>query len=147
MAEVRAGPNLATNWEAPLSNVVTVLPFLHPIARAQFEALADELLALHASGVTKTLFLPFEGFRTPQRQRELYHSEPRVTNADAWQSAHQYGMAVDFVPQVGGRWSWAGEHDWKLLPTVAERHGLTCPIPWDSAHVEHPRARQFLRMK
>ena len=36
-------------------------------------------------------------FRTPQQQAELFKKRPKVTNADAWQSIHNYGLAFDIV--------------------------------------------------
>ena len=32
----------------------------------------------------------------------------RVTNAKAGQSAHNFGLALDFVPMVGGKPQWSG---------------------------------------
>lgn len=37
----------------------------------------------------------YETWRTPQRQRALF--EQGITKADAWDSWHQYGLAVDLV--------------------------------------------------
>lgn len=36
-------------------------------------------------------------FRTPEEQRKLFLQRPKVTNADAWQSIHNYGLAFDIV--------------------------------------------------
>lgn len=36
-------------------------------------------------------------FRTPQEQRALFLQRPKVTNADSWQSIHNYGLAFDIV--------------------------------------------------
>jgi peptidoglycan L-alanyl-D-glutamate endopeptidase CwlK len=35
--------------------------------------------------------------RTPEEQHTLYLQRPKVTNADAWQSIHNYGLAFDIV--------------------------------------------------
>lgn len=35
--------------------------------------------------------------RTPEEQHKLYLQRPKVTNADAWQSIHNYGLAFDIV--------------------------------------------------
>lgn len=36
-------------------------------------------------------------FRTPEEQRKLFKQRPKVTNADQWQSIHNYGLAFDIV--------------------------------------------------
>ena len=36
-------------------------------------------------------------FRSPQEQHALYLQKPKVTNADSWQSIHNYGLAFDIV--------------------------------------------------
>ena len=85
----------------------------------------------------KTLFKPFEGYRSPERQNYLFHVM-KTTKARAFQSAHNYGLAVDFVPFVDGKWSWDNHHDWEALRYLASQRGLLTPIKWDLPHVEHP---------
>lgn len=36
-------------------------------------------------------------YRSPELQRKLFNSVPKITNADAWQSIHNYGLAFDIV--------------------------------------------------
>ncbi len=36
-------------------------------------------------------------FRTPEEQHKLFLQKPKVTNADSWQSIHNYGLAFDIV--------------------------------------------------
>jgi peptidoglycan L-alanyl-D-glutamate endopeptidase CwlK len=36
-------------------------------------------------------------FRTPEEQAKLFKQRPKVTNANAWQSIHNYGLAFDIV--------------------------------------------------
>lgn len=36
-------------------------------------------------------------YRTPEEQNQLFNQKPKVTNAKAWQSIHQYGLAFDIV--------------------------------------------------
>ena len=36
-------------------------------------------------------------FRTPAEQNALFNQKPKVTNAKAWQSIHNYGLAFDIV--------------------------------------------------
>src|SRR5690554_4599139 len=36
-------------------------------------------------------------YRTPEQQDALFAKRPKVTNAKAWQSIHNYGLAFDIV--------------------------------------------------
>lgn len=36
-------------------------------------------------------------YRSPEEQNKLFNQKPKVTNAKAWQSIHQYGLAFDIV--------------------------------------------------
>jgi len=36
-------------------------------------------------------------FRSPEEQSVLFKKRPKVTNANAWQSIHNYGLAFDIV--------------------------------------------------
>lgn len=83
----------------------------------------------------------FEAWRAPNRQAWLYEqgrSTPGkiVTNAKAWQSWHQYGLAVDIVfLDDKGNYSWAG--DFKKISQYFTRYGLSWPLPdTDAGHYE-----------
>ena len=129
---------------------------LHPEVRGQFSALAEDLTLAYQADHTEFRFEPFEGLRSPDRQNHLFTEG--TTKARAWQSAHQFGLAVDFVPRIlkfrpgdsEGRWHWhwpATEHnDWQVLSELAVEHGLLTPIAWDKAHVEHPHWRAFRKV-
>lgn len=57
----------------------------------------------------------FEAWRSPQRQASLYaqgRTAPGkiITKADAWQSIHQLGLAVDIVFDRNGQPSWDGDY-------------------------------------
>lgn len=114
---------------------------LHPKARESFALMARRLEARYKAGLTPTLFKPFEGFRTPERQEYLFRVD-KTTKARAWQSAHNYGLAVDFVPLKDaanlGSWDWEPHHDWTLVKEIAVDCGLMAPITWDLPHVQHP---------
>lgn len=110
---------------------------LHPKARDHFRNLSARLVDLHKAGFVKTLFLPFEGLRSAERQNYLFHVK-KTTKAKAWQSAHNYGLAVDYVAFENGEWSWADHHDWDGLDREVANRGLFRPIKWDRPHVEHP---------
>lgn len=120
----------------------------HPIAYQQFVLLAELLVDGAKDG--KPLFLPFEAYRPPERQDFLFFEE-KTTKARKWTSAHQYGLAVDFVPYINGQWIWDVPDDyWTYLERCARAHGLAIPIVWDKGHVEHPawiEVRAALRKK
>ncbi len=116
----------------------TQIEHLHPVLRGGIERLHRELAT---AGLP---FQLFEGFRSPQRQAELYaqgRTRPgrRVTNARPWSSYHQYGAAGDFVLRIDGRWSWddQGEraHWWTRLHELARGVGLD-PISWEKPHLQ-----------
>lgn len=123
---------------------------LSPVARGDFQKLADMLAEDYDAGTTRTLFLAFEGYRSPERQKELFGQRPRVTQAQPWESGHQYGLCVDFVPFIDGVWSWDDDHDWQHLANRARLCGLLQPLTWDRPHIEHPAwwdVRKALRRK
>jgi peptidoglycan LD-endopeptidase CwlK len=105
----------------------TDLEGLHPKMRRAAVKLLEKLAA---EGIS---FRIFEAYRSPARQAWLFEqgrSRPgaKVTNARAWESYHQYGMAVDFVLWVNNTWSWetTGVHknSWKRLQQVGTELGL-----------------------
>lgn len=87
-------------------------------------------------------------YRSPEDQHKLYqkgrsHKGPLVTNANAWQSAHQYSEAVDIIHPSKG-WEVSEEY-WETLASVVriveEKYNvdLTHGHYWkfrDSAHIE-----------
>lgn len=111
---------------------------LHPEARQRFGNVLEKLAAAELP------FEIFEAYRTPQRQSYLYaqgrtRAGNRVTNADAWQSYHQYGMAADFVLKIDGNWSWTSDGRWKSawkdLHKFARAEGLE-PLSWELPHLQ-----------
>lgn len=120
------------------------LPFsyelLHPKARDSFKLLTHRLEQGYRGGSTPTLFKPFEGYRDPQQQ--LVHLKNGTSKAGPWQSAHNYGLAVDYVPLSDpmsiSSWSWGAGHDWDFLREAATNCGLFNTITWDRPHVQHP---------
>lgn len=82
----------------------------------------------------------FATHRTPERQHELF-MRGGVTRADAWQSAHQYGLGADFARKINGKWSWEG--DFSIVKTIAEKYGCLVPAAWDAGHVESPDWREL----
>ena len=89
----------------------------------------------------------YEGLRTSARQDELYaigrtvqRGKPKVTNAKAGQSMHQYGLAIDFVPLKPSKAKDMFEADWDdkaYAPyhALAVKHGLR-RLSWETPHLE-----------
>lgn len=119
---------------------------VHPLAVGKFRQLDETLQRAYERKQTQTLFRAFEGYRSPEKQRAAY--DRKVSRALPFMSAHQYGLAVDFVGFVDGRWSWDSQLDWAFLRLTARSIGLLTPLDWDLAHVEHPlwvRVRDVIR--
>lgn len=113
------------------------LGLCHPKAFDNFRQLTLMLESTHRNKMARTLFKPFETYRHPYRQIDLAEDPRGVTKATAFSSAHQFGLAVDYVAWDGG-WSWDAKHDWDYLEHCAVLCGLRVPMKWDRAHVEHP---------
>lgn len=109
------------------------------------------LLRAAAAGLDVMIF---EGFRTTERQRALY-AQGRdgmggkiVTSANAGESWHNYGLAVDIVfRDHHGQPTWDRPvADWNALGEIGERVGLMWGGRWkrpDSPHFEwHPGYRR-----
>lgn len=62
-----------------------------------------------------------------------------VTNARAGQSAHQYGLAFDFVIMDSGKPDWGGNSPaWDRAIDFGEASGLQSLRPMESAHLQDP---------
>lgn len=101
---------------------------LHPAVRDKVRAIRDQL---HKESIP---FEVFEAFRTPERQVNLWaqgRSRPgnKVTWVGPWKSIHQYGLAVDMVLKIDGKWSWddqgAEAGHWTRMHEIAKEHGMT----------------------
>lgn len=85
-----------------------------------------------------------EGYRSPERQNELAASGSDVTNARAFQSYHQYGLAADSAFKRKGTLVISDADPWamrgyELFGALAESAGLTWGGKWtlrDYGHVE-----------
>jgi peptidoglycan L-alanyl-D-glutamate endopeptidase CwlK len=108
----------------PLTTANRDLTFLHPNVRDRVTLVMAEI---------ERLGLPlrvFEGWRSPERQRYLFaqgRSRPgrKVTFSRAWESYHQYGLAVDIVGFVNGGWTWElPDATWSQMHAIGAAHGL-----------------------
>lgn len=100
---------------------------------------------LAAAGIPLSVF---ETARSPMRQSILYERgrDPlgldygrTVTRARAYESAHQYGLAVDLVFRVGNAWTWdEPEHGmWARMSAMANAEGLQT-LSFERPHVQLP---------
>ena len=129
------------------------MSLLHPEFRRVVMRLHDDLIRAYHTKATQTRFEVFETYRDPIRQGELLSRG--ATKAAMFHSAHQFGLAVDFVPWLDATeagemaealdekvlpgWNWSSRNDWDFLRQKAVFHGLNNSIAWDRAHVESKR--------
>ncbi|WP_345532171.1 M15 family metallopeptidase [Viridibacterium curvum] len=90
-----------------------------------------------------------EGYRSPERQNQLASQGSHVTNARAFQSYHQFGLAADCAFLRDGKLVISERDPWamrgyELYGQAAEAFGLTWGGRWkmmDLGHVELRRAK------
>lgn len=119
------------------NKVVRDVGYIHPLIAAQVLQLEKIMIGLQLKGPQLRIF---ETWRSPARQHYLLLKMPRVTEVQPWQSAHQYGLAVDFAGYTrGGDWTWdVPSSTWRALRAQADKVGLVVPAPsWDPGHVEY----------
>lgn len=130
------------------TTVIRDMATLHPSCALAFRELAEYLKISFREGATHSDFGVFETYRHPLRQ--LYLLENDVTKAGLYKSAHQFGMAVDFVPHrktaTGTHWSWEQSEDWDFLKKSAAHFGLSVPIPWDRCHVQSSNWSEIVQL-
>jgi len=140
-----------------MDTIISDLALLEPKFGRACSRLHAYLIDAHQTRRTQTRFEIFETYRHPNRQASLL--KKGVSKAGPWESAHQVGLACDFVPyldpdeaaalarRTGERvlpgWNWHTSHDYGFLAAAAETFKLRVPIGWDPCHVEHPRFREF----
>jgi peptidoglycan L-alanyl-D-glutamate endopeptidase CwlK len=112
------------------------LTLCHPAFVPRVMALQERLVA---EGIPLEVF---ETVRSPFRQAELYargRTLPgtKATNAKAWESLHQYGLAVDLVFKVGGQWTWNEPRPglWLRYQQLALAQGLEV-LSFEKPHVQ-----------
>ena len=87
-----------------------------------------------------------EGYRSPERQNELAAAGPNVTNAKAFQSYHQFGLAADCAFLRDGKLVISEKDPWamrgyRLYGEVAESVGLTWGGRWTMMDFGHTELR------
>lgn len=83
---------------------------LHPSVRTEVTQIINECNTA-LTGRAKVRIA--QGYRTFDEQTKLYSQRPKVTNAKAGQSIHNYGLAIDIVLIIDGKTaSWDTAKDW-----------------------------------
>lgn len=77
---------------------------LHPLIKAEVLELVTHVNTVILTGKVKMIVT--QGLRTFNEQNKLFAQRPKVTNAKAGQSLHNYGLAFDFCLADGGRTIW-----------------------------------------
>jgi peptidoglycan LD-endopeptidase CwlK len=114
----------------------------HPVIREQL--LKDYIEANNLLGKGVRLRFAYV-YRSPQEQDKLFKQKPKVTNAKAWQSIHNYGLAFDIVimydnngDNVFEEVSWNmlrdgdkdGKADWKEIIDYFQKKGYEWGGTW-----------------
>lgn len=128
MAQPQAkAPATSVTQTNPATTILRDTSVLHPVVR---DAVTRTVTDLQSEGFT---FEVFEAYRLPQRQAYLFgqgrsRAGAIVTQARPWESYHQYGLAVDIVLKVAGKWSWDASAEyiqaWERLHEIGESYGL-----------------------
>ena len=86
-------------------------------------------------------------YRSPEEQHVLFLQRPKVTNADSWQSMHNFGLAFDIVllydKNLDGTFesaSWIIDEHWDKVANYFKSKGYEWGGDWkrfkDSPHFE-----------
>lgn len=110
-------------------DINALAPFFYAKVRAALETCANKGMPLWI----------VEGYRSPKRQNWLYasgRSRPGmiVTEARAWQSMHQYGLAVDLCGGTNKKPQWV--MPWDKIRSIFTEHGLENLHPYEQAHFQ-----------
>ena len=113
---------------------------LHLKIRAEVHTLVDHI----NTNVLKSSvqMIVTQGLRTFDEQTKLYNQRPKVTNAKAGESIHNYGLAFDFCLAVGSKLIWETNKDfdgdkfpdWMEVVKVFKDAGYTWGGDFKSIH-------------
>ena len=96
-------------------------------------AAVDTLVACKAAGLEVLISCTY---RSPEEQDALYaqgRTKPgaKVTNARAYQSFHQYRVALDVYPVVHGKPDFSGKApEWPTMAAIFKKHGFEWGFDW-----------------
>lgn len=148
---IASTPAYAWNQLNPMTEANVARRYENELHMAFLERIQALLEKCKRNGLS---FRLFEAYRQPSRQAELYNSSRygrRITNADAWQSIHNYGFAADIILNVKNVNPWetgkVGGVDymkqWLKMRDFARGLGLktltdSSGADWDLPHVQMP---------
>ena len=99
----------------------------HPKIRTALLEQYKEISALLPSNVVLRFAYVY---RSPEEQAKLFKQRPKVTNANAWQSIHQYATAFDIVLIIDGKASWNVGKEWKQVAEYFKLQGWEWGGDW-----------------
>lgn len=119
---------------------------LHPEFRARVNVW---LTQCEAADIDVLVYCTLRSLEEQARLFAIGRTRPgkRVTNARPGQSAHNYGLALDFVPMIGGKPQWNGKALYNRAIDIAENVGLeslrNSRFP-ELAHLQMPGWRGYV---
>lgn len=131
------------------------IKLMHPKVREQ---LMQQYIEIN-NALPKGVRLRFTyTYRTPEEQDVLFKKKPKVTNAKAWQSIHNYGLAFDIVILLDknndGTFesvSWNIDKNWLQVANYFKNKGWTWGGDWksfkDAPHFEMNYGLKWSDMK
>ena len=95
----------------------------------------EEQQVLYMQGRLNRFGITLEELNRKRRELGLWELSPAeakriVTNAKPWQSAHQFGVAIDLVPLHGGKPAWSDVETYKRLGEIAKEFELEWAGKW-----------------
>lgn len=123
------------------------LTVLHPTFRPKVTTFLNAAIA---AGLDVLVYCTVRTFAEQTMLYEQGRTKPGkiVTNAPAGESAHNWGLAFDGAPLIGGKIDWDPENPaWALYGKVATESGLEWAGNWVSfkeyPHIQLPNWEQF----
>ena len=120
---------MKNNLIIPTQKDYSIISQIHPVIQHKVKYI---LVRAHQQGLPVYLF---EGLRTFYKSHqyfmqgrnekgEIVDRTKVITYADAGYSWHNYGLAVDIVFKINGRWSWSFKLPWQDLGLIGKEVGM-----------------------
>lgn len=103
------------------------LQLLHPKLRDIAIQAYNEAVSETPAGVHPYIDQTYRTFAESDKLYQQGRTTPGeiISNAQAGQSYHNYGLALDFHLQVNGSDNWTVDHDWMTVVNIFKSHGFT----------------------
>lgn len=110
------------------------LHLLHPLIRNKAIEAYNEAVKATPAGIHPYIDQTYRSFEESDKLYAQGRTAPGeiVTNAKAGQSLHNYGCALDFHLQIGGKDSWEVNHNWMVVVNIFKLHGFEWGGDWHS---------------